>query len=139
MKVVLDTNVLVSGTFWTGDSFKILRRIDLKEIILVLSKELLDEYDETIHKEEIFEKIENKNLIINKIIKRVIEDATIVSSEKKFDIIKEDLDDNRVLECAVEGRVDYIITQDSHLLKLNEFEGIKIITPGEFLEIFEKV
>ena len=87
----------------------------------------------------VFDKIENKNLIINKIIKRVIEDATIVSSEKKFDIIKEDLDDNRVLECAVEGRVDYIITQDNHLLKLGEFEGIRIITPGEFLDIFEKV
>ena len=55
MKVVLDTNVLVSGTFWTGDSFKILRRIDLKEITFVLSKELLDEYDETIHKEDIVE------------------------------------------------------------------------------------
>ena len=111
----------------------------MKEITLVLSKELLDEYDETIHKEEIVEKIENKNLIINKIIKRVIEDATIVSSEKKFDIIKEDLDDNKILECAFEGRVDYIITQDSHLLKLSEFEGIKIIMPGEFLKIFEKV
>ncbi len=103
-----------------------------------MSKELLDEYDETIRKEEIVEKIEDKNLIINKIIKRVIEDAIIISPEKKFDIIKEDSDDNRILECAVEGRADYIITQDNHLLKLGEFEGIRIITPSEFLDIFEK-
>lgn len=73
MKVVLDTNVLISGTFWTGDSFEILRRIDLKEIMLVLSKELIDEYEETIDSEELIEKIENKNLVISEIIKKIIE------------------------------------------------------------------
>lgn len=137
MKVVLDTNVLVSGTFWTGDSFRIIRKIDLKDIMLILSKELLDEYDETIRSEEILEKIENKNLIMNKIIKRVIEDALIISPETKFDIIKEDPDDNRILECAFEGKADYIITQDGHLLKLGEFEGIKIIMPDGFLKVLD--
>ncbi len=135
MKAVLDTNVLISGTFWTGDSFEILRKIDLKEITLVLSKELIDEYEETIHSEEIIEKIENKNLIISEIIKKVIENALIVSPKTKLGIVKEDPDDNKILECGLEGKVDFIISQDNHLLKLREFQGIKIMRPEEFLRI----
>ena len=135
MKVVLDTNVLISGTFWTGDSFEILKKIDMKEITLVLSKELIDEYKETIHSEEIIEKIENKNLIISEIIKEVIENALIVSPRTKFNIVKEDPDDNKILECGFEGKVDFIISQDNHLLKLKEFQGIRILKPEEFLKI----
>ena len=135
MKVVLDTNVLVSGTFWIGDSFEILKRIDLKKIILVLSEELIDEYNKTIISEEIIEKIENKHLIISKIIKKIIEDAIIVYPTQKHDVIKEDPDDNKVLECAFEGKADFIISQDKHLLKLKEFEQIKIISPEEFVRL----
>ena len=43
--------------------------------------------------------------------------------------------DNKVLECAKDGKADYIITSDNHLLRLKEFEGIKIVSPGEFLKI----
>ncbi len=137
MKVVLDTNVLISGTFWTGDSFEVLRKIDLKEVMLVLSKELIDEYEEIINSEEIIEKIEDKNLVISEIIKKIIENAIIVSPRTKFNIVKEDPDDNKVLECASEGKVNFIITQDNHLLRLREFQGIKILKPEEFLNLLK--
>lgn len=133
MKVVLNTNVLVSGTFWTGYSFEILKLVDIKKIILILSKEIITEYNKTIYSKEIIEKIENKNLIMSEIIKKVIEDAEIVEPAEKLDIIKEDIEDNKILECAVEGDADFIISQDKHLLNLKEYQGIKILTPEEFL------
>ncbi len=135
MKVVLDTNVLVSGTFWIGKSFEVINSIELKSIKLILSKELIDEYNEVINREEIIDKIENKNLIMNETIKKIISDAEIVEPKEKFDAVKEDPDDNIILECAVEGKADFIVSQDSHLLKLKEFQGIKIMTPDEFLEV----
>ena len=135
MKVVLDTNILVSGTFWTGDSFKILKKIDNKEIELILSQELIEEYNEVIYSDEIIEKAKNKDLTLNSIVQKIISNAIIVEPKKNFDIIKEDSDDNRILECAVEWHVDYIITQDNHLLKLKEFNKIKIVTPKEFLNL----
>lgn len=49
-------------------------------------------------------------------------------------MIKEDPDDNLVLECGVAGNVDYIVTGDTNLLKLKEFRSIKIRTAKEFLE-----
>jgi len=135
MKVVLDTNVLVSGTFWRGDSEKIVNKVENKEVELVSSKELIEEYEEVIAREEIMDKMQNKDLILNESVQKIINDSTIVEPTKKFDVVKEDPKDNKVVECAVEGNVDYIVSQDNHLLNLKEFKGIKILTPEEFLSV----
>ncbi len=63
--------------------------------------------------------------------------ATLVVPSKKIDIIKEDPDDNKVLECAIEGNVDYIISGDRHLLKLKEYSGIRIVWASWLLKILE--
>ena len=139
MKVTLDTNVLVSGTFWTGDSFKILDIIDKGKLKHVSSKELIDEYYKAISSDEIIDKIKDKKLTMLKIAQKVISNSQVVEPSAKLNIIKEDSDDNKVLECAKEGKAEYIITNDNHLLKLKEFEGIRIITPAEFFKLIKNI
>jgi len=58
-------------------------------------------------------------------------------SEKRYfsDILKEDPNDNIIIDCAFEGKVDFIVSQDKPLLKLGEFQGIRIVSPEEFLRI----
>jgi len=68
-------------------------------------------------------------------VEKIISISTIVEPLAKIEIIKEDIEDNIILECAKEGNADYIISQDKHLLKLRQFENIKIITPEEFLRL----
>ncbi len=85
------------------------------------------------------DKVEDKKLVLSKIVQRVIEKSIIVEPTTKLNIVKEDPDDNKVLECAKAGKVDLVITNDNHLLKLKEFEGIKIVTPQEFLELFSNI
>ena len=139
MKVTLYTNVLVSGTFWEGEAFRILELIEQKKLDCVLSKGILNEYDRIIHSEEILEKVEEKHLHIRAVVIKIVGMCAIVEPKRKIRAVQEDPDDDKIIECAVEGKVDYIITYDSkHLLKLKEFEGIKIISPGEFLMKFEK-
>ena len=133
MKVTLDVNVLISGTFWTGDPFRILDKIDKKEIKSVTSKEIIKEYNEVINSDEIIGKIENKKLILLNVVQKVIINSEIVEPKVRLNIVNEDKDDNKILECAKEGKVDYIITQDKHLLKLGSFENIGILKPDEFL------
>jgi putative PIN family toxin of toxin-antitoxin system len=135
MRITLDTNVLISGTFWTGDSFRILDMIDNKELNNVSSREIIEEYNETIKSDEIVDKVDNKKLTMTKIVHNVIKNSEIVEPTTRLDVIKDDPDDNRVLECAKEGKVSHVITNDNHLLKLKKFEGIKIVTPEEFLKI----
>jgi len=134
LSVTLDTNILVSGSFWTGDSFRILDLIDRKQITCVISKDIITEYDKIIISDEIIEKIKNKSLILSKVIQKVILNSEIAEPKTKLNLIKDDVADNIILECAKEGKVDFIITNDNHLLRLKEFKGIKIVTPKEFLK-----
>lgn len=131
MKVTVDTNVLVSATFWKGDSEKIITLAENKEIILILSKPILDEFIKVINYPEIKDKVKEKALIINRTIEKIISISNIIEPKVKLDIVKADPDDNIIIECAAEGKVDCIISQDRHLLDLKYH--IPILTPSEFL------
>ena len=137
MKITVDTNVLISATFWYGDSHRIMQLVESKIIKLVLSKEILQEYSEVLRYDEIQSKIKNKNLYMKYTLQKIVSFSEIVEPKDKVNIIIEDPDDNLVLECAKEGNVDFILSKNRHLLKLKEFEGIKIVTPEEFLGILK--
>ena len=134
MRVVLDTNVLISATFWNGDSSRILDKVERKEIELIISKETLEEFIAVLGYKEIQDKVKDKYLEMKRTVEKIISISTIVEPHQKFKIIEDDPDDDKFLDCAIEGNVEFIISQDRHLLKLQEFEGIKIITPSEFLK-----
>lgn len=134
MKVVLDTNVFVSGIHWHGASEKVLRFWFLNKFKLVSSNETVNEFVKTMASFKIPMKIEDvlwwESLIIEK--------SETVAPKRKINVVKEDSDDNKFAEVALEGKADYIVTQDKHLLRIKEFEDINIITPEEFLRILEK-
>ena len=136
MKVVLDTNILVSATFWTGDSFRVLALADERKIRNISSKEIIKEYYKAVFSEEIIDKTQKMNLSIIKSSYRIIGNSQIIEPSIKLDVVKEDPDDNKILECAKDGKAEFIITKDNHLLKLKQFESIKIITPEDFLKLY---
>ena len=65
---------------------------------------------------------------------RLINHCEIFEPRKKLNIIKSDPADNKVLECTLGAKAQYIISGDNHLLRLKDFMGIKIVTAAEFLE-----
>lgn len=134
MRVVLDTNVLISATFWDGDSNRILEKVEQKEIEMVVSKEILEEFAGVLGYKEIQEKVRDKNLEMKRTVEKVASISTIVEPRHKFKAIKDDPDDDKFLDCAVEAKVEFIVSQNKHLLKLKEFKGIKIVTPSVFLK-----
>ena len=133
MRVTLDTNVLISGTFWEGEAFWIMKLIEKGTLKCFLSKDILWEYDRVMHSGEIIEKAEKHHLAIKSAIIKVMEMCELVDPKRRINAVKEDPDDNKVLECAVEAGADLIITYDRHLLDLKEFEGIRIMSPTEVL------
>ncbi len=133
-RVIADTNILVSATFWKGDPFKIVNLIEKNKLHHSMSKETIAEYSRIINSDEIIEKIEKKDLITSKVVKKVISISDIVEPKRKIQVVKDDPDDDKFLEVAVEGRADFIISKDKHLLNLKEFEGIKIVSPDTFLD-----
>ena len=138
MRIVLDTNVLISATFWTGASFRILQLIEQGKATLVLSKQILDEYDRIVHSDEILQKQafqqERKDAVL-----KILQLAVLVEPKEHITAVKDDPDDNKFIEAAIAANATYIISQDKkHLISLKEFRGIKIVTPETFLSLLEK-
>jgi len=131
---VLDTNVLVSGTFWKGASFRILERVFLGDIVLVLSQEILDEYSAVLEYADIRRKVASyaERLLATQ---KLLLHAELITPYVRFSVVKDDPDDDKFLEVAV-GNAEYIISQDKHLLRLGEFKGVVILTPDEFLTVY---
>lgn len=132
LKVVFDTNIFISAIIFGGNPRQCLELARKEQIRLFVSKSILLEF---------VKKLKEKFLWPDSDIKEVIlgtsEFAQIVVPKDRIDIIKEDPEDNRILEAAKEGKVDYIISGDKrHLLSLKKFEGIPIVSANAFLKIF---
>jgi len=137
-KVVLDTNVLISSLLKAKSKARGIYRLVLRgEIELCTSAYLMNELSRVLKYPKFgFEKLQKEVFLKN--LTRV---ATIlVNPGLRIDLIKEDPPDNKFLECAVEAKADYLISGDNkHLLPLKNFQGIKIISPSEFLELYQKL
>ena len=132
LRVTLDTNVLISGMFWSGISSVILERCRCGYIKLVMSSEITSEFEETLRYEKKFRQTEEE--ILQRVVE-ILDMSILVYPKEKLCIIQKDLDDNIVLECALAGKSDYIVTGDKHLLELRNYEWTKIVTPREFIDI----
>ena len=130
----MDTNLLISATFWYGDSNKIIDMVEKKEIELVLSKDIIDEFRAVLEYDEIKEKIRKKNLEMAWTIEKIKEISTIIEPSEELKVVKDDPDDDKILECAAEAKVDFIVSKDNHLLKLQKYGIIKILNPSDFLK-----
>ncbi len=131
MKIVADTNFLISATQWDYSvSHKLLIKLIKNNDIIFSTKEILDEFAEVLERDFLYNKEE-----ITNILEKVLQFLTLVTPTKKIDIVKDDLDDNKIIECAIESKADYIISYDKHLLNIKEYQGIKIVRPEEIIGI----
>ena len=135
MKVVLDTNIWLSGIFWQGNPYKIIKLAEQRKIEIIISRDIIEEIIEVLNRDSRFQRfIENRKASISDLIKTTLYIATLIETKTKIHVIKEDPDDDKILEAAVDGKADYIISGDRHLLDLSQFNEIKIIKAKEFLE-----
>ncbi len=131
IKIVLDTNVFVSALISTRSNPALLLDAAGKNYSLFVSKELISELEDVISREK-FGFTKEK---INEAIAAILSFSEVVNPGIKLDVIKSDPDDNKILECAVACGVDYLVSGDAHLLELEEYMGIKIITPKAALDM----
>ena len=130
MRIVLDTNVFISGIFFAGPPSQILKAWENQSLQIVLSRQILDEY------QRVAAALSSKFPIVD--ISLIIELVTIHGQfvdTQGFDIsVCEDPDDDKFLECAVAGNCKTIISGDKHLLKLSGYEGITVWSPRNFVD-----
>ena len=130
MKIVLDTNVFVSGVFFTGPPYKILQTWRDGRVQLLISPAIMDEYRAVlVELSSQFPDIEMEPLLHFLAIH-----SEIVLPHPLPPVIRGDPSDDKFLECALAGKAKCIVSGDKHLLRLSEFRGIYILSPREFLQ-----
>jgi putative PIN family toxin of toxin-antitoxin system len=132
MRVVLDTNTLISALIFSGTASRLVPLWQSRHITVLLSKAILQEYLRVLtypkfrlSDQEIMELIEEELLPF----------VETVKVRKRVAAVRRDPDDNKFLECAVAGRAEYLVTGDQDLLELGAYCGITICPIGEFLKM----
>jgi putative PIN family toxin of toxin-antitoxin system len=134
VRVVIDTNVLISAIFWTGKPKQLLNHVRRQKITFVTSYQLLDELRQIlIRQDKPFHLQDNE---ADRALEALRGSAEVVESHSQLSVCHDEMD-NGVIACAIDGKAEYIITGDLHLLGLRSYQSIKIITVSEFLSHFE--
>jgi uncharacterized protein len=139
IKLVLDTNVWVSAILNPPGKPSLILNLFLNGAVdVVISQAIIEEIREVLHYPKLV-KLLSKNGVSVREVEEFIYSldtiAAITKGELVVEAIKADPADNKILACAVEGGADFIVSGDSHLLNLKNFEGIEIVDPAKFLEL----
>lgn len=127
-RVVIDTNLFVSS-FWGGKPKRLIDLFIKGKIQLLISPQILEEIS------RVLKEILGDDPEISRFIDLISLNSIEIIPNVTLQVVKEDPSDNKFLECAIAGKADYIISGDSHLLDLKEYQGIPIIRVAEFLKI----
>ncbi len=130
IRAVIDTNVLISAFITYGKPRKVLDKVFTGKIRLLTSPAILLEFEEVLSREK-FGLHKNQ---VQRIVSLMIHSSEVIEPKTKITLITEDPDDNKIIECAVDGRAKCIITGDKHLLKLGKYKDIRIMSPSSFLK-----
>lgn len=130
IKVVADTNVFISAILFGGMPEEIRRLAREGKIELLVSEIMIAEITGILRS-----KFNWSDWQISEAVKDITTYTTLITPTLTLSVIKEDEPDNRVLECASEGRAQFIVSGDEHHVQpLREFQGIQILSPAQFLE-----
>lgn len=129
LKIVMDTNVFISGVFFSGPPYQILKAWQEGEFELVVSQEILDEYRRV---GEIMS-TEHPQVDLNPILTFVIGHAKVYQPVELGEPVCEDPDDDKFFACAIASGSRVIISGDKHLLKVSGYQGIEVIKPRDFI------
>jgi putative PIN family toxin of toxin-antitoxin system len=130
VKIVLDTNVLISGIFFSGPPFEILKAWRNGKVKFVLSPEILYEYYRVAN----LLKEQFPNTDVEPILNMIAINSELTQAPALSEQVCEDKNDDKFLACALAGNTDMIVSGDKHLLKLSGYRGITIIKPAKFVD-----
>lgn len=128
-RIVLDTNVIISALLFGGNPRRVLLKVISGEVRLGMSPDLMAELQGVLSRRKFNLSEEFVHAALNEINSL----CDMVLPRRKINLIEEDPDDNKVLECALEYKAEVIVSGDGHILGLVSFRNIPILTPTQYL------
>lgn len=126
-KVVLDTNIYISAILFGGKPEKIWRMAKRGETKVFISPAILEELSIVLRR-----KFGWSGSKVQKVLEEIEEFASLTIPKERISVVSEHEADNRILECALEAKADFLISGDKHLLSLRDFRNISIVFPSDF-------
>lgn len=134
MRIVLDTNVFISGVFFSGPPYQILKTWRDGKVQLVISQEILEEYQRV--GETLADQFPGVDL--GPILEILTVKAKLTLSPSLPEPVSDDPDDDKFLACALASKAKLIVSGDKHLLNVSGYRGIDIIKPRQFVDDYLK-
>lgn len=140
MRLVADTNVLVSGLLWLGNPGQVLEAAASGRVTVYTSPSLLAELIATLKAPKLASPIRRSGMTLNDLLGRYLNVAIVVQPATVPSVVIDDPDDDQVLACAVAADAELIVSGDKHLLNLGgQYRNIPIVTPAQAVTlIFRK-
>jgi len=138
LKVVLDTNIWVSAMIWGGMPARIIKTAEENKIAIITSEEILQEISRTLAYPRLREIYEGTGVSREQLIEAILRVATLVEVKTRVRIIQDDLTDDKFLGCALDGKADFVVSGDEHLLRKEHHQGIHIVSARQFLKLLEE-
>ncbi len=135
LRVVLDTNVFVSAVLFNGIANRLVDLWQKGDILFLMSQEILNEYIKVLSY--------TKFRLTDGEIKYILQEELLpfvkpLVVKQQVDAIKADPSDNRFLSLALQGKADYIISGDKHLLELGKYRTTRIVSLNSFLSLLSE-
>jgi uncharacterized protein len=128
LRIVLDTNVYISAAILGRVCEEIIQTCRFSNLEVFITKDIIEELKDKLSKKFLWGKDQVKLFL-----ESVLEFCNIIEIKEKIRFIKDDPDDDKILECAVSANCDFIISGDRHLLMLKSYKTIRVLSPADFL------
>ena len=132
MRIVVDTNVLVSGILFGGRPADLIRLVLMRAVSAVATQAIIDEYQSTM--DYLMRKYNGRGLSFP--LKSICSAMEIIPAQSQVHVCR-DPDDDKFVSCAIDGQCYYIVSGDKDLLTLKEYSDVKIVTVSVFFELLK--
>ena len=138
LKLVLDTNTIISAFFWEGNEAELFRKIEQGKARLYVTKDILKEVEEVIKRPKFNEVMRKADVTPDQIMQKIVSLSYLVIAPKLNIKVCRDEKDNKFLECAERVKADFLISGDDDLLSLKEYRGIPIVKTSRILQVLKQ-
>jgi uncharacterized protein len=128
-RVVLDTNVWISGLLWTGPPHEILRLAEEGQLVVVASPAIVEEVVEALGRPKFGQRLATLRTSVRELLESLLTVAEVCPSPRVAPVVTADPEDDGILACARATRAQWLVSGDRHLLAVREYRGIRIVSP----------
>jgi putative PIN family toxin of toxin-antitoxin system len=120
---------------WGGPPAKVINAAEDSRVCIIMSEAIIEEINQTLAYPRLKRVYEDAGISRQELIEAVLRIGRLVEVKTKVNVVHEDVADNKFLECAFDGKADFLVSGDEHLLKMERYKKIRILSVRQFLRL----